>query len=58
MQKRFTLLAIAAVAVLAACATAPSGTFSYTVPAQPEGSSGYTEKPGWATPSSACAPPK
>ena len=23
--------------------------FSYTVPDQPEGSSGYTEKPGWAT---------
>jgi hypothetical protein len=32
----------------AACASAPSN-FSYTVPLQPEGSSGYTEKPGWAT---------
>ncbi|RYF25922.1 MAG: gamma-glutamyltransferase family protein [Comamonadaceae bacterium] len=42
--------AIAAAAVLTACASGPR--FSYTVPeqpAQPEGSSGYTEKPGWAT---------
>lgn len=35
-------------ALLAGCASAPSQ-FAYTVPAQPEGSSGYTEKPGWAT---------
>ena len=34
-------------AVLAGCASPPS--FIYTQPAQPEGSSGYTEKPGWAT---------
>ena len=34
-------------AVLAGCANPPS--FNYTPPAQPEGSSGYTEKPGWAT---------
>lgn len=34
-------------AALAACTTAPQ--FAYTVPAQPEGASGYTEKPGWAT---------
>ncbi|MGV3682000.1 MAG: gamma-glutamyltransferase family protein [Acidovorax sp.] len=40
-----TLLAVAA--LLAGCASAPR--FDYTVPAQPEGSSGYTEKPGWAT---------
>lgn len=33
---------------LAGCASQPSQ-FAYTVPAQPEGSSGYTEKPGWAT---------
>lgn len=33
--------------MLAACATAPD--FAYTVPDQPEGSSGYTDKPGWTT---------
>jgi len=37
-------------AVLAGCASAPAtAPFAYSVPAQPEGSSGYTEKPGWAT---------
>ncbi len=38
-------------AMLAGCTTPPSFSppFTYTVPAQPEGSSGYTEKPGWAT---------
>ncbi|AOG23972.1 gamma-glutamyltransferase family protein [Acidovorax sp. RAC01] len=42
------VLAIAA--VLAGCASAPAtAPFAYSVPAQPEGSSGYTEKPGWAT---------
>ena len=45
---KFTLSSIALAAVLAGCASAPSN-FSYTVPDQPEGSSGYTEKPGWAT---------
>jgi len=40
--------ALAAALLLAACASAPSK-FSYSVPAQPEGASGYTEKPGWAT---------
>ncbi|MDA8457372.1 gamma-glutamyltransferase family protein [Acidovorax sp. GBBC 3334] len=40
-------LAAAATALLAACSTAPR--LAYTVPPQPEGSSGYTEKPGWAT---------
>lgn len=37
--------------LLAACAGLPPSTssFSYSVPAQPEGASGYTEKPGWAT---------
>lgn len=35
--------------VLAGCASAPQATFQYTVPAQPEGSSGYQEKPGWTT---------
>ncbi len=42
------LSCLAAAALLAACASAPPN-FSYTVPDQPEGSSGYTEKPGWAT---------
>ena len=42
---RLGLLATAA--LLAACSSTPR--FSYTVPAQPEGASGYTEKPGWAT---------
>ena len=42
----------AAVSLLAACAglSAPPGpAVSYSVPAQPEGSSGYSPKPGWAT---------
>ena len=38
---------LAAAAALAGCASAPP--FSYTVPMQPEGASGYAEKPGWAT---------
>ena len=38
---------LAAAAWLAGCASSP--TLHYTVPAQPEGASGYTEKPGWAT---------
>lgn len=42
------LAATALAAVLAGCASSPSR-FAYTVPDQPEGSSGYTEKPGWAT---------
>ncbi|WP_332775756.1 gamma-glutamyltransferase family protein [Polaromonas sp.] len=46
MKRLLTSVALAA--LLAACASPPSQ-FSYTVPAQPEGSSGYTEKPGWAT---------
>lgn len=49
MKRLLTSVALAA--LLAACASAPgpSSQFSYTVPAQPEGSSGYTAKPGWAT---------
>jgi len=39
------LCAVALAALLAGCASAPG--FNYTVPIQPEGSSGYTEKPGW-----------
>ena len=42
------LTTLAVAALLAACVSAPVN-FSYTVPNQPEGSSGYTEKPGWAT---------
>jgi gamma-glutamyltranspeptidase / glutathione hydrolase len=42
--------AVLLAALLAGCASAPPGSnFTYTVPDQPEGSSGYTEKPGWAT---------
>ncbi|MGE8319759.1 MAG: gamma-glutamyltransferase family protein [Comamonas sp.] len=44
------LLALASAALLAACGT--SSQLAYTVPPQPdqpEGASGYTEKPGWAT---------
>ena len=43
-----SLTTLAVAALLAACVSAPVN-FSYTVPNQPEGSSGYTEKPGWAT---------
>jgi gamma-glutamyltranspeptidase / glutathione hydrolase len=42
------LSAIALATLLTACASGP-GKFSYTVPDQPEGSTGYAEKPGWAT---------
>lgn len=41
------LHALALAALLAGCAGTPN--FSSTVPAQPEGASGYAEKPGWAT---------
>ncbi|MGB4117040.1 MAG: gamma-glutamyltransferase [Polaromonas sp.] len=46
MKRLLTSVALAC--LLAACATAPAP-FVYTAPAQPEGSSGYTPKPGWAT---------
>ncbi|MDP2034963.1 MAG: gamma-glutamyltransferase [Polaromonas sp.] len=39
--------ALAASVLLAACSSTPP--LAYTVPPQPEGASGYTEKPGWAT---------
>ena len=45
--RRPALALAAATALLAACSTAPQ--LAYSVPDQPEGSSGYTEKPGWAT---------
>jgi gamma-glutamyltranspeptidase/glutathione hydrolase len=55
---RHAFPALAVTALLAACASSPSS-FTYQVPAdevargakymQPEGSSGFTPKPGWAT---------
>lgn len=47
-MRRHLLSALAAAALLAACASAPSN-FRYTVPDQPEAASGYQAKPGWAT---------
>jgi gamma-glutamyltranspeptidase / glutathione hydrolase len=41
------LLSACAAAVLAGCASQPA--FNYVAPLQPEGSSGYNPKPGWAT---------
>jgi gamma-glutamyltranspeptidase / glutathione hydrolase len=46
-MNRITLAALAAV-LCTACATPPAPRFDYTVPTLPEGSSGYTEKPGWS----------
>lgn len=40
--------ALLSAVLLAACSTTPP-TLNYTVPNQPEGSSGYAEKPGWQT---------
>jgi gamma-glutamyltranspeptidase/glutathione hydrolase len=45
---RTKLHLLAAAAVLAGCASAPSS-FQYQPPLQPEAASGITEKPGWAT---------
>jgi gamma-glutamyltranspeptidase/glutathione hydrolase len=39
--------ALAASVLLAACSSTPP--LAYQVPQQPEGASGYTDKPGWAT---------
>jgi gamma-glutamyltranspeptidase / glutathione hydrolase len=50
LRHRLNIIAFAA--VLAACATGPASTpsnFSYTPFQQPEGASGVTDKPGWAT---------
>ena len=47
MKHLLTSLALAA--TLAGCASAPTSPFAYAPPAQqPEGSSGFTPKPGWA----------
>ena len=48
LRLSLNLSAVALASLLVGCASAP-GNFAYTVPDQPEGSSGYTEKPGWAT---------
>lgn len=47
-MRRPVLTWLAAASLLAACASAPTN-FTYTVPDQPEGASGLTAKPGWAT---------
>lgn len=44
---KLTLSAIAIAILLVGCAS--TAQFNYSVPEQPEGASGYTEKPGWAT---------
>lgn len=46
MRVRFSTLTLAA--LLSACANTPTQ-FTYTPFAQPEGASGFTDKPGWAT---------
>ena len=50
MNRSLIVIASAALftSLLAACATAPAP-FAYTAPAQTEGGSGFTAKPGWAT---------
>jgi gamma-glutamyltranspeptidase / glutathione hydrolase len=48
---RCALWGVGALLVLAGCQQAPTPTtptLSYSIPALPEGPSGYTEKPGWA----------
>lgn len=45
---RVKLVALLLTVLLVACSTQPAR-LNYTVPVQPEGSSGYTEKPGWQT---------
>lgn len=47
-RRSFTLSSLAAAALLAACASAPTN-FAYQPFQQPEGASGITDKPGWAT---------
>ena len=47
-SRSFTLSSLAAAALLAACASTPTN-FTYQPFQQPEGASGITEKPGWAT---------
>jgi gamma-glutamyltranspeptidase / glutathione hydrolase len=49
MKPSIVLAALAAAALAAACANAPTGSFQYTIPPDPEAPSGFTAKPGWAT---------
>ena len=48
IRRSFTLSTLAAASLLAACTTTPTN-FAYQAFQQPEGASGITEKPGWAT---------
>ncbi|MFY8041767.1 MAG: gamma-glutamyltransferase, partial [Rhodoferax sp.] len=48
IRRTFCLSVIAVATLLAACATGPTN-FSYQPFLQPEGASGTTDKPGWAT---------
>ena len=41
-------LSLIALALLAACSTAPKTGLNYSIPEQPEAASGITDKPGWA----------
>src|SRR5690606_10339563 len=54
-MRRPILLWLAAAGLLAACASTPPASFTYTAPQQPEAASGITAKPGWATRSFAVA---
>ena len=45
-RPRLALSALVAAGLLAACASAPH--FEYTIPTQPEGASGFQDKPGWS----------
>jgi gamma-glutamyltranspeptidase / glutathione hydrolase len=50
MNKPLTLITLATLAFLTACANQPpASSWQYTIPVQPEGASGSTDKPGWAT---------
>ena len=48
LRRPIAIFSLALASLLASCAS-NQGNFNYSVPDQPEGSSGYTEKPGWAT---------
>ena len=48
LRRPFAICSILLAGLLASC-TSTRNNFSYSVPSQPEGASGYTEKPGWAT---------
>ena len=45
---KLKLLSLVALTLIGGCASNPT-TFNYVVPNQPEGSSGYAEKPGWSS---------